>query len=164
MLNDPVLVNEWHVVARTTDVQEGKPFRARLLGEDLVLWRVGDRVMAWQDLCVHRGTRLSLELRQGANGVEAQAVLHRGDFQYLNQHWSELQQRLEPRGVHLATLQSSTDSAAGDRSFQQSGGQSSKDEPARTAFAEFAFGGSMTESPSTRKARTKTHRGWESWA
>lgn len=110
------------------------------------------------------GTRLSLELRQGSNGVEAQAVLHRGDFQYLNQHWSELQQRLEPRGVHLATLQSSTDSSTGESSYQQPERQSGKDEPARTAFAEFAFGGSMTESPATRKARAKTHRGWESWA
>jgi phenylpropionate dioxygenase-like ring-hydroxylating dioxygenase large terminal subunit len=31
-----------------------------LLGQDLVVWRVGDRVLAWQDLCVHRGTQLSL--------------------------------------------------------------------------------------------------------
>jgi phenylpropionate dioxygenase-like ring-hydroxylating dioxygenase large terminal subunit len=60
MLNDPVLVNEWHVVARSGDLGVGQPLRARLLGEDLVLWRTGDRLMVWQDLCVHRGTRLSL--------------------------------------------------------------------------------------------------------
>lgn len=60
MLNDPVLVNDWHVIARSPDVVEGKPLRARLLGEDLVIWRTRDRLMAWQDLCIHRGTRLSL--------------------------------------------------------------------------------------------------------
>ena len=60
MLNDPVLVNDWHVVARVEDVPEGKPIAARLLEEDIVLWRVGDKVHAWRDLCIHRGTRLSL--------------------------------------------------------------------------------------------------------
>jgi phenylpropionate dioxygenase-like ring-hydroxylating dioxygenase large terminal subunit len=60
MIADPVLLNDWHVVARADDVVEGKITRARLLGEDLVLWRVGERVMAWKDLCVHRGARLSL--------------------------------------------------------------------------------------------------------
>lgn len=33
---------------------------ARLLGEDIVLWRVKGQTLAWQDLCLHRGTRLSL--------------------------------------------------------------------------------------------------------
>ena len=33
---------------------------ARLLGEDIVLWRSGDDHHALRDLCVHRGTRLSL--------------------------------------------------------------------------------------------------------
>lgn len=32
----------------------------RLLGEDLVLWHNGDKVLAWQDFCPHRGARLSL--------------------------------------------------------------------------------------------------------
>ncbi len=60
MLNDTVLINDWHIIARSTDVVEGKPLRARLLAEDLVIWRTGERIMVWQDLCVHRGTRLSL--------------------------------------------------------------------------------------------------------
>jgi phenylpropionate dioxygenase-like ring-hydroxylating dioxygenase large terminal subunit len=60
MINDPVLLNEWHVVARCTDVTESKPLGVRLLGEDVVVWRQGERLMAWQDLCLHRGTRLSL--------------------------------------------------------------------------------------------------------
>lgn len=60
MLDDPVLIDDWHVVARAQDVVEGRPVAVRLLDEDVVLWRVGDRVHAWRDLCVHRGARLSL--------------------------------------------------------------------------------------------------------
>ncbi len=60
MLTDPVLLDDWHVVAYAPDLKEGKPTPVRLLDEDLVLWRVGDRVHAWRDLCIHRGTRLSL--------------------------------------------------------------------------------------------------------
>lgn len=60
MLDDPVLIDDWHVVARAQDIVEGRPAAVRLLDEDVVLWRVADRVHAWRDLCVHRGARLSL--------------------------------------------------------------------------------------------------------
>ncbi len=60
MLADPVLINDWHPVIRSDELTEGKIVGTRLLGEDLVLWRVDGSVQAWQDLCVHRGTRLSL--------------------------------------------------------------------------------------------------------
>jgi phenylpropionate dioxygenase-like ring-hydroxylating dioxygenase large terminal subunit len=60
MLNDPVLLNDWHVVAYAPDLKEGTPMAVRLLEEDLVLWRAGDKIHAWRDLCLHRGTRLSL--------------------------------------------------------------------------------------------------------
>jgi phenylpropionate dioxygenase-like ring-hydroxylating dioxygenase large terminal subunit len=60
MIQDPVLVNDWHPVLRSDVLLPGKPLGARLLGEDLVLWRADGVVCAWQDLCVHRGTRLSL--------------------------------------------------------------------------------------------------------
>lgn len=64
MIHDPVLVNDWHPVLRSEDVVPEKPSGARLLGEDLVLWRADGIVHAWQDLCVHRGTRLSLGIIQ----------------------------------------------------------------------------------------------------
>jgi phenylpropionate dioxygenase-like ring-hydroxylating dioxygenase large terminal subunit len=60
MLDDPVLAHDWHPVARAADVRADRPCGAHLLGEDVVLWRSGERVLAWQDLCAHRGTRLSL--------------------------------------------------------------------------------------------------------
>jgi phenylpropionate dioxygenase-like ring-hydroxylating dioxygenase large terminal subunit len=60
MLDDPVLVNDWHPIASVEQLAGGGPLGARLLGEDIVLWRSGDSHFAWRDLCVHRGTRLSL--------------------------------------------------------------------------------------------------------
>ena len=49
----------WHPCAVSDDVQ-AKPVGVTLLGEDLVLFRSGDTVHAFSDICVHRGTRLSL--------------------------------------------------------------------------------------------------------
>ncbi|MGA7910299.1 MAG: aromatic ring-hydroxylating dioxygenase subunit alpha [Candidatus Dormiibacterota bacterium] len=60
MIDDPVLVDDWHPVASIEQLADGGPVAARLLGEDIVLWRSGDELLAWRDLCVHRGTRLSL--------------------------------------------------------------------------------------------------------
>lgn len=60
MLSDPVLLNDWHVVALGKDLKDDAPLAVRLLEEDIVLWRVAGQVLAWQDLCIHRGTRLSL--------------------------------------------------------------------------------------------------------
>src|SRR5688572_19959048 len=60
MINDPVLVNDWHPVAHVRQLGTQNPLSARLLREDLVIWRAGAELLAWRDLCVHRGTRLSL--------------------------------------------------------------------------------------------------------
>lgn len=60
MMNDPVLLNDWHPVAAVEELDERPILSARLLGEDIVLWRVNGQTHAWQDLCVHRGTKLSL--------------------------------------------------------------------------------------------------------
>lgn len=50
----------WHPVAACEDIAQ-QPRAARLLGEDLVLWRdPGGAVHAWSDRCPHRGARLSL--------------------------------------------------------------------------------------------------------
>ena len=59
MIDDPVLVNDWHPVASVTQLKE-QPIRAvRLLAEDLVIWTNKGEHFAWQDLCMHRGARLS---------------------------------------------------------------------------------------------------------
>ena len=59
-MQDPVLVDDWHPVAASASVPEASILPARLLDEDLVIWRTHGEVRVWQDLCVHRGTKLSL--------------------------------------------------------------------------------------------------------
>ncbi len=58
--SDPLIFNDWHVVGRSSDLAEASLARGRVLGEDLVSWRVDGEAKVWQDLCAHRGTRLSL--------------------------------------------------------------------------------------------------------
>lgn len=64
---DRVLAAQWHPVARSQDVGDVAP--ARLLGRDLVLWRGGSSLSVWPDLCLHRGTRLSLGSVRGGRLV-----------------------------------------------------------------------------------------------
>jgi vanillate O-demethylase monooxygenase subunit len=49
----------WHPVLWADDLGDG-PVAARLLDEPIVLVRLGGEVQAFKDLCVHRGTALSL--------------------------------------------------------------------------------------------------------
>ena len=65
MIQDEAILNDWHPVARSMDIPEASIRPARLLDEDLVLWRIHGEVKVWQDLCVHRGTRLSLGYLDG---------------------------------------------------------------------------------------------------
>jgi len=114
------------------------------------------------------GMQLSLELRQQGDGIEAQAVLQRGDFNHLNQHWPELQQRLEQRGIRLASLTGNETALTSDG---QGGSQphSQPESPdadglAAGAFAEFALSGPALPSPTPSSASRSSHRGWETWA
>jgi phenylpropionate dioxygenase-like ring-hydroxylating dioxygenase large terminal subunit len=59
-ITDPILLNDWHPVLAASDLPADRPAAARLLGEDLVLWRSAGRPLAWRDLCIHRGAKLSL--------------------------------------------------------------------------------------------------------
>ncbi|KAA3647034.1 MAG: aromatic ring-hydroxylating dioxygenase subunit alpha [Chloroflexi bacterium] len=70
MIDDPVLTDDWLVVGQSEDLKEGDIQAVRLLGQDLVLWRVNSQVLAWQDLCVHRGVRLSLGKVVGGDKLE----------------------------------------------------------------------------------------------
>ncbi len=55
----------WHPVAYAADVARA-PCATLLLGEPLVLWRdAADAVHAFRDVCVHRGTALSLGCVEG---------------------------------------------------------------------------------------------------
>lgn len=59
MIDDPLLLNDWHVVAESAGVKSGEVRAARLLGQDLMIWRSNAGLCAWQDLCLHRGAKLS---------------------------------------------------------------------------------------------------------
>jgi phenylpropionate dioxygenase-like ring-hydroxylating dioxygenase large terminal subunit len=57
---DPVLLNDWHVVGYSTDFVADKIQPVRLLERDLIGWRSADgQIHVWEDLCIHRGARLS---------------------------------------------------------------------------------------------------------
>lgn len=58
--HDPVLYHSWHVVALAENVGPEKPLQVHLLGETIALWRDGDRIIASQDRCPHRGVSLSM--------------------------------------------------------------------------------------------------------
>jgi phenylpropionate dioxygenase-like ring-hydroxylating dioxygenase large terminal subunit len=51
--------NYWHPVAASAEVGE-QPRRVTLLGQDLVVFRHQDGVSVFDDVCIHRGTALSL--------------------------------------------------------------------------------------------------------
>jgi phenylpropionate dioxygenase-like ring-hydroxylating dioxygenase large terminal subunit len=67
MIDDPVLINDWHPVAAPEQFDEKPILAVRLLGEDLVVWKSGGVYYAWQDLCIHRGSKLSLGKVAGEN-------------------------------------------------------------------------------------------------
>ena len=67
---DPVLYDDWHPVAASGDLVPDRLVSARLLGQDMVLWREPDgSVRAWEDRCPHRGTRLSIGHIEGGEVV-----------------------------------------------------------------------------------------------
>lgn len=58
------LRNYWHPVARVASVG-ADPVPTTLLGEQLVLFRTDDEIVVLKDLCIHRGTPLSLGWLKG---------------------------------------------------------------------------------------------------
>ena len=57
---DVALLNDWHVVAYASELVPGVLLPVTLLERDLVCWRESNgSPHAWEDLCVHRGARLS---------------------------------------------------------------------------------------------------------
>jgi hypothetical protein len=89
--------------------------------------------------------------------------LVRGDHEFLSQHWSELQQRLEQRGIKLAPLGGDAYGAADEHGqFQKSPfSQEEDDAQQASAFAEFAAAGQAGGATARLAA---IHDGWESWA
>ena len=66
---DPVLSHEWLVVAMSDEIGTQQPHKVTVLGEDIVLWRSETGIHAFRDLCIHRGTALSLGRVEDGNLV-----------------------------------------------------------------------------------------------
>lgn len=66
-MTDPLLLNDWHAVAKASDLAAGSKVGVQLLSQDVVIWRGKDSALhAWKDQCPHRGSKLSLgEVRDG---------------------------------------------------------------------------------------------------
>jgi len=63
---DEILWNDWHPVCYSDELGEGGTYSIVVLEQQVVLWRWEGKVRAWRDLCLHRGTRLSLgTVREG---------------------------------------------------------------------------------------------------
>ena len=60
MINEPILIHDWHPVASVEQLVTNPMLAVRLLGEDLLIWQIDQQFYAWQDLCLHRGAKLSL--------------------------------------------------------------------------------------------------------
>jgi phenylpropionate dioxygenase-like ring-hydroxylating dioxygenase large terminal subunit len=86
--NWEVLSSFWHPVAFSHQITD-RPLEARLLDEELVLYRSNDGIVVAKDLCLHRGARLTLGwvdngeivcgyhgFRFGANGRCTQVPAH----------------------------------------------------------------------------------------
>ncbi len=65
--NDPDLVLRWFPIARSEEVEKRHVFHAKLLGEELAVWRDDEgRINAWENRCAHRGVRLTIGDNLGA--------------------------------------------------------------------------------------------------
>ncbi len=162
------LVEDAAVVSNVSDLRSQALERTH----DLIMQQALRLVDAKSDslhvvLMPEAGTKLSLELRQRGNGIEARAVLQSGDFDNLKQHWPELQQRLELRGIKLAPLTSDANSAMG------SGQQGFKNQPEPSAergsfpagaLAGFVPAGAKNNLPAEPAIPAASSRGWHTWA
>lgn len=112
--------------------------------------------------------QLSLYLQQRHGEVEARAVVERGNFEWLNRHWPELQQQLELRGVRLAPLAGAPLSFGGGSTgfrhpSQHPHGQQTGDNVATASTLPATLLGSPPAA-ATASASGIAPRRWEKWA
>jgi ferredoxin-NADP reductase/nitrite reductase/ring-hydroxylating ferredoxin subunit len=56
----------WYPIAATSDLPLRHVFHSQLLGRELAVWRADDGyVNAWENRCLHRGSRLSIGINDG---------------------------------------------------------------------------------------------------
>ena len=72
--DDPVARAAWVPVALSSSLATGDLRAGNALGEELAVWRGTQGAHVWQDLCIHRGVRLSLGKVQ--NGCSLRCAYH----------------------------------------------------------------------------------------
>lgn len=60
IVENRIIINDWHALAKSTDLQEKKVLSAVLMDKRIVLWTDGKEIHAMSDTCPHRGAQLSL--------------------------------------------------------------------------------------------------------
>ena len=64
--SDNALLETWFPVASSADLPMRHIFQARLLGQELAVWRADDGLVnVWENCCLHRGVRLTLGTNLG---------------------------------------------------------------------------------------------------
>lgn len=64
------IARQWHPVAAVSDLPEKHVFQTELLGHELAVWRADDGfINVWENRCLHRGSRLSVGVNDGAELV-----------------------------------------------------------------------------------------------
>ncbi len=64
------MASQWHPIAAISDLHKRHVFQTELLGHELAVWRADDGyVNVWENRCLHRGSRLSVGINDGAELV-----------------------------------------------------------------------------------------------
>ena len=55
-----LLLKDWYVICRKDEIEENKILLKYVFDQEIIIWKKKERIMAWENLCIHRGSRLSL--------------------------------------------------------------------------------------------------------
>ena len=63
---DDFLFKDWYAICRIEEIKKDKILLKNILNQEIILWKKNTKIMAWENLCIHRGSRLSLgSIRNG---------------------------------------------------------------------------------------------------
>ena len=57
---DKLLLKDWYVICRKDEIDENKILLKYVFDQEIIIWKKKERIMVWENLCIHRGSRLSL--------------------------------------------------------------------------------------------------------
>ena len=55
-----LLLKDWYVICRKEEIEENKILLKYVFDQEIIIWKKKERIMVWENLCIHRGSRLSL--------------------------------------------------------------------------------------------------------